>query len=443
MEQPVTFKIEADLAGVVRRARQQKFPLHAALLELVDNSIDAGAKTVTISEQSGDLIVSDDGCGFGDIPSSLVVGRSSKENAIGRYGVGLKDACIRYSNATIIRSRGVECRAPWEEITAGNSDGTIVEAAVEDDGLTTLILEEFRERYTKSIDASPLQRVYSPLLDSGALKIELNGSDLSALRLPKFSETIEEAFDFRGKRVRLFGGIFKPDDEMRRSWSGYNPYYLGRLIGDGRITSKGTGDEPCSNFSFLVHLEDGEEPWVLATNKDDVDELDELLDYCYSQYTRPLLKKAAQAAQDIELKEVEEFVNSKLGGGGNITRRKTEGGSGKTQPKNTGPKKVNTYTADTEGVYANQTPKRKGRPKIQFRFSHFGCSTLAECHDQGRGVLIEANLDNGFIDRNKHNEDTIFAIAKLVYSTRKELSDDLAADEIMNRIMDRAGNEME
>ena len=43
--------IQADVAGVIRKARHQNFPLHAALLELIDNSLDANATIIEVTEQ--------------------------------------------------------------------------------------------------------------------------------------------------------------------------------------------------------------------------------------------------------------------------------------------------------------------------------------------------------------------------------------------------------
>jgi hypothetical protein len=228
---------------------------------------------------------------------------------------------------------------------------------------------------------------------------------------------------------------------MRRFWHGYNPFYDGRLIGDGRITTSGVGDEACSNFSFQLDLFDDEERWVLATNKDAVDELNDAIDTCYWRYTRPLLKKAAAQAQKIELRSVEDAVNDRLAETGNQTRRRNRGRKGTVSPTQTGPTKKRTNTAREDGRYIGGNGSRGS--SIQFRFVSLGGETLGNCLQHGDGVLVEANLDNGFIARNKASQDSIFGIAKLIYTFRTVMGGvDIAAEEIMERVMDNAGREM-
>ena len=305
--------------------------------------------------KNGDLWITDNGEGFSDIVSSLVVGKSSKRSGIGRYGVGLKDASARYSNATTITSRGQTVTAPWKAIVSGQSDGEVFPEEVESDGRTHVVLEDFRDRYTRDICADPIRRVYAPRLQSGDVVITLNGKPLEPLEKPDFTESIDEVVDFRGRKIRLHGGIFDPSDDMRRFWHGYNPFYDGRLIGDGRITTSGVGDEACSNFSFQLDLFDDEERWVLATNKDAVDELNDAIDTCYWYYTRPLLKKAAAQAQKIELRSVEDAVNDRLAETGNQTRRRNRGRKGTVSPTQTGPTKKRTNTGPRRrAIYRRQ-----------------------------------------------------------------------------------------
>jgi len=437
----MSYRIQADLRGVIRKARNQNFPLQTALLELIDNSLDANARKIEIREHSSDLWITDDGDGFDDLVSSLVVGKSSKSNGIGRYGVGLKDACIRYSNKTTIISNGMRVTAPWEEIINGASDGEVFPEAVEGDGKTHVVLEDFRERYSKSIATDAIRRVYARRIETKDAVILLNGEKLEPLERPRFTETIDETFTFRGRKVRLRGGIFRPDDPMRRFWQGYNPYYQGRLIGDGRITTCGVGDEVCSNFSFQLDLLDDDEGWVLATNKDDVEDLELLIEHCYSEYTRPLLRKAADQVSNIELRAIENAINERIGNTGNQTRKKTGERSGTITPVDTGKQKKRTFTDTEEGKYI--APIGRGGASIQFYFVNLGDESLGQCRKIGKRVLIQANLDNGFISRNRANEDAIFGVAKLIYSVRSEIEKkDWFADDLMENILDSAGKEM-
>jgi len=443
MEQPIkSHKIHASLSGLIRSARNQNFMLKTALLELIDNSIDAKASRVIITEQDGDLWITDNGNGFPNIPQALDYGKSDKFEGIGRYGVGLKDACAKYSNATIISSLGVEVRAPWEAIASGLHDGEVFPKDVKDDGKTYVILEDFRERYKSAICGDSIRRTYAPKLAANDVEISLNGLGLKPLERPSFNDEIDETFKFGGRLVRVYGGTFDPSDPMRRKWQGYNPFYQGRLIGGGCITDCGVGDEVCS-FSFSLDLIDTEEEsWQLATNKDDVDDLREVINQCYRDHTKPMLVKASEDVRKIELKNVEDIINDLLNSRGNQTRKKNQGSKGSVKPTETGEPKKRTYTATSGGDYKGGS-SRSGE-SIRFRFSPLGGDTLGECRPHGKGVLVEANLDNEFIARNQTNIDVMRGIIKMVYSTYKEISaSDLMPGEIIARIMDRAGTEMD
>jgi hypothetical protein len=231
---------------------------------------------------------------------------------------------------------------------------------------------------------------------------------------------------------------------MRRHWYGYNPFYEGRLIGDGKITTAGIGEEACTNFSFQIELIDDESQWVLATNKDDVEELTDLLETCYWEYTRPLLEKANDQTHEIELKCIEQAVNDKLCGRGNQTRKNRAGKIGTIKPTGTGKPKQRTCTALEDGEYIDSTGgDAKARPKIKFKFESLQNTSLGEVFRVGKGVLVKANIDNPFVARTRSNEDAMFGIAKLIYSIRSELDrNDIVADEIIDRIMSTAGQEM-
>lgn len=443
MEKPLTeIAVGFDLAGTINEYRHRRFDLDQALLELIDNSIDAGAANINISEVDDDLVVDDDGEGFPDLASALVAGRSAKRNGdkIGRYGVGLKHACIRWSKSTTIESRGHAVTVSWDEIISGDSDGTTFLVPRADDGHTRVILEGFS--YTRVIDTSPLRKTYTPILEGESVSMTVNGKKLTPLDRPEFTQFLDETVEWQGKKVRVEGGIFDPADPQRKSWSGYNLFYAGRLIGKGKIVNAGVGDEGCTNFSFNVHLLDGEEKWVLATNKDDVDSRD-LLDYIYNLLTRPLLHSGADIAREIELRSVEESVNQQLSASGNIRRKNTAGKSGTVKPKNTGKRKRRTRTDDDDGDY---TPYRDDRiragGKVLFKFQHLGGETLGEVQDQGRQIIVIANLDNEFIREHKTNETLILAVAKLCYAMRKKATHDTVPSSFVSSVMDLAGTEL-
>jgi hypothetical protein len=435
-------KLQIDLAGSLRSKRNRNFPLQNALLELIDNSVDEGAITINIIENQGDLIIEDNGQGFKDIEAALVIGKSNKENKIGRFGVGLKDSCLRYSDATVIESNGSRVEVPWAQIIDGSHDGDIETVEIEVRSMTRIILQNFRDRYKSSIETREICRTYHPMLENEQISITITGQKLQPLPMPELTEYIKEEIIFDGKKCIIYGGIYKTNDPARIDWKGYNPYYNGRLIGNGKITNRGTGQEYCNNFFFQLFLLDDLEPWGLATNKDEVTGLDELLDYIYHAHTRPILERGAEQASDIELKGIENQINMMLGNQGNITRGpKVNKPEQKKDHKKGSPKK-NTNTATRSGGYNNG--KISNRGSVRFLFQSLGGDTLGtyEYRDKS-GLFVTANTDNLFIAQNRNNLPAIQSIVMMSYSAHKQsMTDQLMPDNFTSNILDIAGSEL-
>lgn len=433
-------KVTQDFAGGIRDMRNRNFPLQSGLLELIDNSVDEGADEVVIRLDGPDLVIEDNGNGFSNIEESLVIGQSFKIGKIGRYGVGLKHTCARYSNTTIIESRGIRVTVPWLSMSVGDHNGDIGEPdLIKDDGKTRIILADFR--YSKSIETADIRRTYQPIILDGSLSITVTGTKQEPLPLPEFIESISTTATFDGRDVEIIGGIFKPNDPARKDWKGYNPYYNGRLIGNGRITNFGN-DCGCTNFSFIVRLLDTGEPWSLATNKDDVANLEELLEYIYHAHTRDILERGTEIAQDIELKHIEDSVNASLNGScGNITRSPKANRRPRAVNTGDGSPKQNTNTATNPGRYSNGSG---ARGKVRFSFSRLGDETMGEVQASGKGLFtIIANLDNAFIDANKNNDALIVFFAKLAHSIYRNVENhDTVPDSLTSAIMDMAGEEL-
>jgi hypothetical protein len=439
--------LKADVIGVIRRAKNQSFPFQTALMELIDNSIDAGATEVSIREDEGDLVVQDNGHGIEDIEQALVIGSSSKDGKIGRYGVGMKDCCIRYSESTTVSSRGVIVSVPWCEIIDQCDPDRVFSLTSQDEPGTTITLEGFRRCYKSEILTSEISRTYRYLLESGGLSISINGKNLQPMVFPDFTDTIESDFHFCGRKASIYGGIFRQNDPLRKQWAGYNTFYRGRLIGVGKEMRYGVGDECCTNFAFFIQLHDDEGPWTLSTNKDDYEGHNELLDYCYEAFTREMMVKAAREAEDLDLKEVEQAISDSLSKSGNQTRKPPHNNTGTVTPKDTGNRKKNTFTATREGRYdAGDKPSRECRhKKVRFIYVNLGSDVVGEVNLHGKdGVIIKANEANKFIMKNKKSREMMEVIARLIYATLLATKEkDLFSVELTNSMMKLAGPELE
>jgi hypothetical protein len=428
-------ELKINVASTLVRLRNQNFKLQSALLELIDNSIDAGAKNVYIRESENALFIEDDGEGFEDIFRAFDIGESRKVGQIGRYGVGLKDASVKYSRKTIISSRGNSASCDWDiAIETG-----LAEIATENctSNKTQIAWMDFRDLHSGKIQTQEIRRCYALAL-SRNLNIEVNGLKLLPLDQPLFIESIDETFEYEDKRVRLTGGIFNPNDENRKNWAGYNLYYQGRLIGPGKIQDQGIGDTNCSNFSFIVELEDGTERWVLATNKDSVDGGEALLDYIFTTYTRPLLKKAEAQTIDVALREVIEAVESACAVSGNITRGPRVNTNTREEVKRRGRPKRNTYSADGEGNYRWAHTGKMGEGGLKLQFVDLGIQTLGEITVQKK-LLVSLNKLNPFIAENISNIAVMKAIAVIIYSMHKCAPMNFFTPENINDALKTAG----
>lgn len=404
---------------------------------MIDNSLDANATTIRIREDDGDLVISDNGDGFDDIKSAFTLGESSKDGKIGRYGVGMKDASIRYSRRTVISSRGRECSCDWEAALSGEYN-PISPYNLSDGVGTDIIWEGFRELYPKTIETSGIRRTYALLLDKGV--IEINGTRLTGLDFPNYTSTIDERFLYNGKSARIYGGIFKSPDSARKDWYGYNIYYRGRLIGNGQITNRGMGDICTRNFCFIIELDDSADKWSLATNKDQVSDEDGLLDFAFNLYTRDLLRKSEEEAIDIDLGNqiaaIEGVIN---GSAGNITRRGSAGKAGAIKSTKSGPLKRRTFSDDDEGEYTAQGGRKKSSD-LKFRYTELDSDSLGQVTQMSRGLLVELNKANPFVSDHQMDTPVMAAVSIIIYSVVQRLKGaDLIISDLCQDFLGLAG----
>lgn len=431
-------ELKINVGSTLVRLRNQNFTLQLALLELIDNSIDAGAKNVRIHESDGALFIEDDGSGFEDIFQAFDIGESRKVGQIGRYGVGLKDASVKYSRKTTISSRGKSASCDWDAaIEAGHAKIIPEKCSIHS---TIIVWWDFDDLYKSAIQTQEIRRCYALALARN-LNIEVNGVKLLPTEQPIFIEIIDETFEYEDKRVRVSGGIFNPNDENRKSWAGYNLYYQGRLIGPGRIMDSGMGDTACSNFSFVVELEDGDVRWVLTTNKDSVNGSDTLLDYIFHTYTRPLLKKAEAQTIDVALREVIEAVESTCSVRGNITRGPRVNKDTRAEIQKQGRPKQNTFSADGEGHYSGGHLGKMNDGGLRLHFVDLDGETLGEVAMQSK-LLVSLNKQNPFIADNISNIAVMKAVAVIIYAMHRCAPNDLWTKDVIDNALKIAGQNL-
>lgn len=101
-------------ARYVESLTHQGYGFEAAIADLIDNSIDAGARNVVVSflrddDRLAGLLVVDDGCGMNDeaLDTAMTVGgrEGYAASALGHFGAGLKAASLSHADSLTVISR--------------------------------------------------------------------------------------------------------------------------------------------------------------------------------------------------------------------------------------------------------------------------------------------------------------------------------------------------
>ncbi|MBK8858787.1 MAG: ATP-binding protein, partial [Opitutaceae bacterium] len=104
------------------RAQYGRETQSAAIRELVDNSVDANATSITITFNSSldEIVIEDNGDGCSDVGMFFNIGSSDKvgEGKVGRYGIGGTWACLFLSDKEYVvtnsRSSGLHSSAKMD-----------------------------------------------------------------------------------------------------------------------------------------------------------------------------------------------------------------------------------------------------------------------------------------------------------------------------------------
>lgn len=102
-------------AGLIEGLRDTGYTFDNALADIVDNSIDAGAKDIAIRiemDNEGDVVISvaDNGCGMtlDGLKSAMTYGTRSEgrvSKRLGKFGLGLKTASTAFCRKLSVISR--------------------------------------------------------------------------------------------------------------------------------------------------------------------------------------------------------------------------------------------------------------------------------------------------------------------------------------------------
>lgn len=335
--------------------RRQNLDWRTVVKELVDNSIDAGARSIRVAWPSNDSFeIEDDGDGADEegLRALLVIGRHyshKKRGSIGRYGVGAKDVLGwqwgRLSIRTVHRGIKRQVRLDWGAVLDSGvwevADPKTTAAPNQPSGMWIKVTNS--ERRAPSLEtvqriADDLSFTYYPALRAG-IKMRLVLKDHAfevrpfepppALRDLRVSGTVRVG----RKQAAISAWVVPP--EARNPRFGLSYIYRQRVILPS--SNLGCGDyNPSRLFGWVELLSDD---WQVTRHKDAIDEVDRdaLAEAVYA-VAAPLLKQAADMAEHIQLRDIELELSRAIRG--QIKRlkekrRSPENNTGTVQPVGT------------------------------------------------------------------------------------------------------------
>lgn len=410
---------------VINALCSQSLTIRLALCEWIDNSLDAGAKTVAIafgkSHANGAsyVRVEDDGCGKADLRSFAVLGRHEKSRSTksGVHGVGAKDAAFYFGGTDsvfIIRSvHGGKLRGfvvDWRQIIDSNwhvSAPTECDAGIGQSSGTTIVVEPVIRRIPDGAEwqrlIDDLAYTYTPAIKRGVqIKIQSKkrGSETHVLtpwRLPALQPGyIDKTIEVGNKTARVYVGIVR--DGERNTKPGLTYMHGFRVLTPA--SAHGCGSYPVSRIAGFVDVDDS---WPRNKNKDGIQNPEPLYEAVLVAIEE-LLKRAENQGSQLRsamfVKEVECLVNANL----NDAKAKRERGdkSGTVEVKGSGRR------------HRNAGRKQRGETMPS---SHYGSVKIVADHlgiEQGVGRLqnngvVVLNLDNPAISKALTSDNTLAA----------------------------------
>jgi hypothetical protein len=294
--------------------------------EWIDNSLDAGATTVSISLiGKTEITITDDGRGCPNPGQMIRLGGHARHisTKLGRYGIGGKEAALWTGGidstidiSTIHNNRLHTLSLAWRYF--GENWGAKVKT---DD--TPPSEERRTEIKIRPIDKTPphgqdwkellelLGYLYAPALKSGRqIKFKRSSRSewepLKRWELPAFQgEHIDTHINVNGRDVRVYCGIVKNGIPNPRC--GFTYVHEWRVI--EKSSAKGCGNYSPTRICGFVELDHS---WPLNKNKDGVAKDADELYAAVEEAARPVLEQADKMGNELQSQVFDKNVNIAL-----------------------------------------------------------------------------------------------------------------------------------
>jgi len=253
-EKPELVNVEPHKSLMQKIARGGYSPAEC-LAELIDNSLDSllegfdqelisrGVIEVSLPIRRGSITVKDNGLGMSeqDARKCLILGASSKRNALGMYGLGLKGAAIalggKFTVASSPMNGNEEYRVVYDEEDWKETDGWHVpfwksaKLRVSTHG-TVIEIEKLRRPAYSEPEVDHLRkeigRRYAQFIGDGRIEILINGIKAKAAKPELLEGPITFKVETEFGEITGWYGFLKRGSQIGAY--GFDTYYKKRLI---------------------------------------------------------------------------------------------------------------------------------------------------------------------------------------------------------------------
>jgi hypothetical protein len=370
------------LPHVIKSMLNSGMPPADALGELIDNSFDAKATSVTVDYDAAQkvIVITDDGVGAN--PEAIVIPGmhdSDGRNTSGRYGIGAKDAITGLGvMAEIVTFRGGVKRwvaVDYQEVLQRGKNVARRESWQADHslhGTTIRIMGVHKHIHARRV-ADSIAKVFAPAIRSGR-SVVLFGSPLLAPLLPEVEDRREGSGEFNGKGYSWWAGILPSSSIEEGGWRFEFKHRELKQTQNNR--AYGCGSKSIARFYGRIALlepdDAGEEQqWSVDKHKQSAVEIEELCELIYPEIEELLDKADSEHTLEIEAEiaaDVSEMLNDAYKHRKKEKRNPSEGGSGiGAKPAFTGRRRIRAAQVQ-EGNGSITQGGKSGTKEFDIRF---------------------------------------------------------------------------